>query len=378
MVHREHDSAQDIFAWLALERIPLVGPISIAKLIEAFGGPVEALGASRHEICKKAGLSERLADSIISYRPANGEIEKDIATLQGLGARIVTRWGPDYPRNLKDIYDRPAILFVRGSLYVDDSRAVAMVGTRNPTRYGLEIAKSITRDLVRSSVTIVSGLARGIDTACHLSALREGGRTIAVLGCGLDVMYPRENESLIERVSENGAVMTEFRPGVAPLKTNFFRRNRIVSGLSRAVVVVQVAKKSGSLITAFHALEQNRDVFAVPGNITNERSRGPHHLIKQGAGLIESADDILNALGTCGFHETQEPAESAMDSSDTIEVSETVRTILNFLDLDPTRIDQICEGLKLEPGKLLAALLELEMSGLVRQSPGKMFSIAKP
>ncbi len=378
MVQREYESEQDIFAWLALERIPLVGPLSIAKMIEAFGGPAEALDASRYEICKNAKLSERVADSVISYKPATGEIERDISTLQRLGARIITRWSPDYPRNLKDIYDPPALLFVRGSLSTDDSKAVAMVGTRNPTRYGLEFAKSITRDLVRSSVTVVSGLARGIDTACHLSALREGGRTIAVLGCGLDVIYPRENESLIERVSENGVVMTEFRPGVAPLKTNFFRRNRIVSGLSKAVVVVQAAKKSGSLITAFHALEQNRDVFAVPGNITNERSRGPHHLIKQGAGLVESADDILNALGTCGFHENKDPDEPAIESSVNIQISETAKTILNFLDLDPTPIDLICEGLKLEPGKLLGALLELEMFGLVRQSPGKMFSVAKP
>jgi DNA processing protein len=294
--------------------------------------------------------------------------------LKHLGAELITRWGVNYPSNLKDIYDPPAILFVRGSLLPEDSKAIAMVGTRNPTRYGVEFARSITRDLVRSSFTVVSGLARGIDTVCHQTALKEGGRSIAVIGCGLDVVYPKENESLIEQLAEHGAVITEFRPGISPLKTNFFRRNRIVSGLSKAVVVVQAAKKSGSLITAFHALDQNRDVFAVPGDITNERSRGPHFLIKQGAGLVESVEDILSSFSTCEFEKDRNEAPSNLIPPDRLEVSEAARTILDFLDLDPTPIDLICEGLKIEPGRLSGALLELELLGLVRQSPGKLFS----
>jgi DNA processing protein len=249
-----------------------------------------------------------------------------------------------------------------------------MVGTRNPTGYGVEFAKSITSDLVRSDFTIISGLARGIDTTCHQSALKAGGRTIAVLGCGLDISYPKENDSLVQRIVESGAVISEFRPGIAPLKTNFFRRNRIVSGLSRAVVVVQASKKSGSLITASHALDQNRDVFAVPGNITNERSRGPHYLIKQGAGLVESADDILASLITSEVGNVSGCCSSFQDARRDEEVSETAQLILDFLDLDPTPIDLMCESIKIEPGRLLGSLLELELLGLVKQSPGKMFS----
>ncbi|MGO9738233.1 MAG: DNA-processing protein DprA [Desulfomonilaceae bacterium] len=346
----------------------------MAKLVESFGGPSQVFRASAADIRRRTGLSERLSNSIAFYKPQSQEIRKDMDLLKHLGAELITRWGVNYPSNLKDIYDPPAILFVRGSLLPEDSKAIAMVGTRNPTRYGVEFARSITRDLVRSSFTVVSGLARGIDTVCHQTALKEGGRSIAVIGCGLDVVYPKENESLIEQLAEHGAVITEFRPGISPLKTNFFRRNRIVSGLSKAVVVVQAAKKSGSLITAFHALDQNRDVFAVPGDITNERSRGPHFLIKQGAGLVESVEDILSSFSTCEFEKDRNEAPSNSIPPDRLEVSEAARTILDFLDLDPTPIDLICEGLKIEPGRLSGTLLELELLGLVRQSPGKLFS----
>ena len=367
--------SQEIYDWLALERVPLVGPLTLSKLIESFGKPGNVLQASASEIRLKTGLSERFCNSIASFEPPHERIMGDIKLLERLDARIITRWEQDYPANLKDIYDPPALLFVRGSLFADDSQAIAMVGTRNPTRYGIEFAKSVTRDLVRASFTIVSGLARGIDTVCHQTALKEGGRSIAVIGCGLDVVYPKENGALIDCLAEHGAVISEFRPGVAPLKTNFFRRNRIVSGLSKAVLVVQAAKKSGSLITAFHALDQNRDVFAIPGNITNERSRGPHFLIKQGAGLVESAEDILSSISTCDFKRKGVDIQHnlALPKAGT-NLSDLGKRILDFLDLDPTPIDIICENLKIEPGRLSGTLLELELLGLVRQSPGKLFS----
>ncbi len=374
MIETTSVSNKNVREWLTLERIPLVGPLTIAKLIEAFGCPEKILKANARSIRERSGISERLSNSISCFKPVISEIEKDLTTLERLKVRIVTRWDEDYPENLKDIYDPPALLFVRGSLLPKDSRAVAMVGTRNPTGYGVEFAKSITSDLVRSDFTIISGLARGIDTTSHQSALKAGGRTIAVLGCGLDISYPRENDNLVERIVGSGAVISEFRPGIAPLKTNFFRRNRIVSGLSRAVVVVQASKKSGSLITASHALDQNRDVFAVPGNITNERSRGPHHLIKQGAGLVESADDILASLITSEVGNVSGCFSSFQEAPRDEKVSETAQIILDFLDLDPTPIDLMCESMKIEPGRLLGSLLELELLGLVKQSPGKMFS----
>jgi DNA processing protein len=328
--------------------------------------------AKAGEIRRRAALSEKLARSIADFIPPETQITRDIAILEKLAARLITRWDDDYPPNLREIYDPPALLFVRGSIRPEDTRAVALVGTRNPTRYGLDMAQQITRDLVRAGVTVISGLARGIDTACHKAALKEGGRTIGVLGCGIDVVYPRENCELMDEIVETGAVISEFRPQTAPLATNFYRRNRIVSGLAKGVVVIEATKNSGSLITTAHALEQNRDVFAVPGNIMSKRSEGPHHLIKQGAGLVESGEDILSSV----FQSVTETAQASLFEirDEAAEVSGNAREVLEALDLDPVPIDALCESLGMQAGKLSGILLELELHGLIRQYPGKMFS----
>jgi len=363
---------EQIFDWLALERIPRVGPLTMARLFDAFGSPRAAMEAGAEEIRRRAGLSERLAQSITEFVPSEKEIFRDIELLERLGARVTTRWDLDYPSRLLEIYDPPALLFVRGEFKEEDSRAVAIVGTRSPTRYGLEMTERIASDLARSGITLVSGLARGIDTACHVAALQGGGRTIGVLGCGIDVPYPRENKSLVEDIIGSGAVVTEFRPGTPPLATNFFRRNRIVSGLSRGVVVVEATRKSGSLITANHALDQNREVFAVPGNVMNLRSRGPHHLLKQGAALTESAEDIMEVLFPLS---KQKPEPTLFDAEEDAKgLSDTARLVLESIDPDPVFIDTLCECLGMEAGKLSGVLLELELSGLIRQHPGKMFS----
>jgi DNA processing protein len=358
--------------WLALERIPRVGPLTVARLIAAFGSPGAALQANAPEIRRRAGLSEKLANSISDFIPPETEIARDVGILEKLAAKLMTRWDDGYPPNLQEIYDPPALLFVRGAIVPEDNKAVALVGTRNPTRYGLDMAQQITRDLVRAGVTIISGLARGIDTACHKAALREGGRTIGVLGCGIDVAYPRENRELMDEIVEIGAVISEFRPQTAPLATNFYRRNRIVSGLAKGVVVIEATKNSGSLITAAHALEQNRDVFAVPGNIMSKRSEGPHHLIRQGAGLVESGEDVLISLFPAGTETAQSSLFEIRD--ETLEISGNAREVLEALDLDPVPIDALCESLRMQAGKLSGILLELELQGLIRQYPGKMFS----
>ncbi|MBM3299035.1 MAG: DNA-protecting protein DprA [Deltaproteobacteria bacterium] len=358
--------------WLALERIPRVGPLSIARLMDGFGSPRAAMAAHAREIVKRTGLSEKLAEAIAAFQPPEDQIRQDIEKLEKLGVRVVTRWDSDYPKNLKEIYDPPALLFVRGSILEQDSRAVAVVGARNPTRYGLEVAETMTRGLVRAGVTLISGVARGIDTACHMAALREGGRTIGVLGCGIDVLYPRENQGLIEEMVASGAVISEFRPGVKPHATNFFRRNRIISGLAKGVLVVEASRSSGSLITANHAVDQNRDVFAVPGSIMNKRSQGPHHLLKQGAGLVERPEDILQALFSSAREESQPPIFQYVQPGTGL--GETARAVLEALDPDPMPIDILCETLRMDAGKLAGALLELELSGLVRQHPGKLFS----
>lgn len=358
--------------WLALERIPRVGPLTVARLMTAFGSPRAALQADAAEIRNRTGLSEKLARIIADFNAPQEEITRDIAILDKLMARVVTRWHDNYPANLREIYDPPALLFVRGSFKLEDTRAVALVGTRNPTRYGLDLAQQITRDLVRSGVTVVSGLARGIDTACHKAALKEGGRTIGVLGCGIDVVYPRENRDLMDEIVANGAVISEFRPQIAPLATNFYRRNRIVSGLAKGVVVIEAAKNSGSLITAAHAVDQNRDVFAIPGSVLNKRSEGPHHLIKQGAGLVESGEDIVSSL----FQSERTGAQACLFEvrSEAADLSDIAREVLEAIDPDPMPIDMLCETLRMEPGKLSGILLELELCGLIRQHPGKMFA----
>lgn len=365
-----------VFHWLALERIPQVGPLTIARLMDAFESPEAAMAASAPEIRKRAQISEPLARRIAENHPNRESISRDMETLEKLGARVMTRWDSDYPTNLRDIYDPPAILFVRGRIAREDTKAAAIVGTRNPTRYGREMAEAISRGLARSGVTIISGLARGIDTTCHRAALKEGGRTIGVLGCGLDVVYPRENKSLIEEIVQSGAVITEFRPRVPPAATNFYRRNRVVSGLSKGVVVVEAGMKSGSLITAEHALDQNREVFAVPGNVMNLRSRGPHKLLRDGAALVESAQDVIEAI----FAPPATPIQpTVFEAADQDDLTDMGRTVLENIDPDPVPMDTLCESLSVDAGTLAAVLLDLELRGLIRQYPGKMFGrIVRP
>ncbi len=365
-----------LYDWLALERIPRVGPLSIARLMNAFGSPKAAMEAGSREISRKTGLSEKLARSIADFKPPGADIDKDIEILDRLGARVVTLWDPEYPDNLKEIYDPPAMLFVRGGFLEQDNGSVAVVGTRNPTRYGVEMTQRISSDLARAGITLTSGLARGIDTVCHRTALEQGARTIGVLGCGINVAYPRENKSLIEEMSRLGAVVSEFRPGVVPHPTNFYRRNRIISGLSKCVLVVEAAKNSGSLITARHAIDQNRDVFAVPGSVMNKRSEGPHSLLKQGAGLAESADDIVQALSQSRPVESQIAMFHPVDADE--DLAPDGAAVLSALDPDPVPIDVLCETLKMDVGKLAGLLLELELRGFVRQYPGKMFARMEP
>jgi DNA processing protein len=372
MANRNLSDHSPLFHWLALERIPRVGPLTIARLYDAFKSPQTALQADYKKIRSLTGLSDKLARTIADYSIPRDDILRDMETLDRIGAQLLTRWDADYPPNLQHIYDTPAMLFVRGTIKAQDERAVAMVGTRNPTNYGIKMAESITRDLVAAGVTVVSGLARGIDAVSHRAALKHGGRTIGVLGCGIDVVYPREHKGLMDQMVDAGAVISEFRPGVPPLATNFYRRNRVVSGLVKGVVVVEAGRTSGSLITANHASEQNRDVFAVPGNVVNPRSAGPHLLLKQGAALVESAQDVLTALFEpfkpavqASLFEPQQPRQ---------DVGEKGHAVLDMLDPDPVHIDFIGEALKIDAGTLAGVLLELELNGLIRQHPGKMFS----
>ncbi len=358
--------------WLLLCRKTRVGPVAMSRMIDAFGTPEAAACATARQLRDKAGFGEKQASAIAETPAPEDRVNRDIDILNRLGARIMTLWDEDYPPLLKEIHPPPSLLFVRGTIPHRDNLAVAVVGTRNPSSYGMEITERISQGLARAGVTLVSGLARGIDTVCHKAALKEGGLTVGVLGCGLDVSYPSENKLLCEEMASKGAVITEFPPGTPPLANNFPRRNRIVSGLSRAVVVVEAARNSGALITARHALDQNRDVLVVPGSVNSRRSWGPHHLLKQGAGLVESAEDILETLSAHIRPVTRQP--KIREPKEEQCLSQACREILKSLDTDPIHIDMLCESLKIDVARLSGALLELELMGLIRQFPGKMFT----
>lgn len=349
--------------------------MAICRLVSYFGNPKEALEADNKALKRVDGLSSRAIKSLGNYRPEESEIVKDIETMKRLDVKLLTFNGEDYPEPLKHIHNPPAMLFIRGRITSSDDRSVAVVGMRNPSRYGLEMTETISKGLAQEGFTLVSGLARGVDTACHRAALKYDGRTIGVLGCGIDVVYPRENRVLIEEiVQRNSAIITEFRPGTSPHANNFPGRNRIVSGLSKGVLVVEASDRSGSLITAEHALDQNRDVFAVPGNVLSVRSKGPHKLIKQGAGLVESAKDIIESIESAGGMTAVSTKDIPAQTAIPFGLSESQIKVMDALEMDPIPMDTLSQYVNMEVGPLAALLLEMEIAGLVRRHPGKMFS----
>jgi DNA processing protein len=285
----------------------------------------------------------------------------------------------DYPANLRYIYDPPENLYVKGNILAEDNIAIAIIGSRQATYYGLKNAQDLSFELAARGITIISGLARGIDSAAHRGALKAGGRTIAVLGSGLNVIYPYENKDLAEKITKNGAVISEFSLNIPPYKHNFPRRNRIISGLSLGVVVVEAAKRSGALITARLALEQGREVFAIPGKIDSFTSQGTHSLIKQGAKLVESIEDIIEELEPLKTMQNL-PEEEQVDQARSItklqrglNLPQEERQIYSCLSSEPIYIDDIMHRAAVSYGKLLIGLLKLEHKKLVNELPGKMF-----
>lgn len=295
--------------WLGWQLLIPGSARRIHALVGRFGSPRAAWAAAAGNLAGIDNMGpERAAE--LARRRAELNPEAELERLEKSGVGYVILEEPDYPRRLKEIFDPPPGLFYLGRLPDGDAPAVAIVGSRRPTSYGLAAAEKLGRDMARAGVTVVSGMARGIDTAAHLGVLGDGGATVAVLGCGVDVVYPRENKKVMEKIAVNGAVISEFPPGSAPEAWHFPVRNRIISGLVGALVVVEAAERSGALITADLALEQGREVLAVPGNITSPLSRGPNRLIKQGARLVEGPEDILEELGLGTLFNSRE-AESA-------------------------------------------------------------------
>ncbi|MEO0079131.1 MAG: DNA-processing protein DprA [candidate division WOR-3 bacterium] len=342
--------------------VPRMTEFRLKNLLQRFRTPEAIFAARREELLEVTGVDERLADDILSFR-RDDEQKQRIRKAKEMGVRTISYLDKEFPANLKDVPHMPPVLFVRGELSDADQQAVAIVGTRNATHYGAQVAERLARELAQCGVTVVSGLARGIDTWAHRGALAGGGRTIAVLGCGVDVFYPPENRRLYDEIASHGALVTEFPMGVEPLAMNFPKRNRIVSGLARAVVAVEAGEKSGVLNTCAWAVDQGREVFAVPGRITDQRSLGTNRLIRDGAGIVTSARDILEALGL-------KPSEK---TKPTVEIAADEKPVLEFLSTEPRHIDEVCEGLGMPMPALLSLLLQMELKGLVRQLPGKFF-----
>ena len=358
----------EIESLLTLCTVPGIGPRRILALVAKFGSPEAVLRASVNELCTVNGVDVRTASRIRT------EADRDFARDQlrranRLGVRFLTCWDEDYPARLKEISDPPVLLYVLGALSDAQEIMLAVVGTRTPSTYGRVVTENLCAELAERGITIVSGLARGIDTIAHRTALKAGGRTIAVLGSGVDVVYPPENRALARKIREGGALISEFPLGTQPEAPNFPRRNRIIGGMTVGTLVVEAGERSGALITAQLALEQNRDVFAVPGNITSEKSRGTNRLIKQGAKLVESAQDILDEI------RPQLPSllRKAARLSRQPELDGIEKRVYESLSNEPRHIDDIAGSLGMDTGRVLAALLSLELKNLALQMTGKYF-----
>ena len=362
--------AEDLFHWLALSLIPGVGSILLKRLLDQFKTPETVFQAPMNELLNIEGLGERVAKEI-RKGPMEKAVEKELYLLKEVGGKIVTLKDSAYPKRLRDIYDPPPLLYVRGELKEEDEFAISIVGSRKTSPYGRGMTERMSQELARHGITIVSGMARGIDSLAHWGALSGGGRTIAVLGCGVDVIYPSENRNLFTKIMDHGAVLSEFPMGSPPEGGHFPKRNRIISGLSIGVVVVQASAESGSLITAGFALEQGREVFAVPGNVGAEGSRGTHQLIKEGAKLVESSEDILEEILPQWRRERETTQKVEGPERD---LTGEERILYERLSETPSHIDVLIRESQFDPGKVSSLLLNLELKGLVSQWPGKCFS----
>ena len=355
--------------------VPGVGAITYRKLLNVFVTPEQVFSASYQDLIRIPGISDKMAGAILhfDFPDQMKQILEDIDKYQ---VRVITFDDGDYPHSLRTIFDPPPIIYLKGTPLQSHEIFVAVVGSRRASTYGRTVAEQLCRELAVKGVTVVSGMARGIDSAAHRGALQGGGRTVAVLGCGVNVIYPPENQRLYHEILEHGTVLSEYPLHTRPDRGNFPARNRIISGMSLGTVVVEAGARSGALITADTALEQGRDVFAVPGNITSASSQGANRLIKQGAMLIEHADDVLNALPLeisreIGLLQPELPFEKKEPVLPSL--SQEEQHILACLESQPLHIDEITVRSQLPSGKVSATLMMLEMKNLIRQMTGKMF-----
>ncbi|MDO9586150.1 MAG: DNA-processing protein DprA [Syntrophales bacterium] len=379
----------DLKYWLALKWAEGVGNVGFAALVDAFGSPEGVFNASLRDLRETTGIGQKTAGAIKSFSQWE-QVEKELESARKHQVSIITYHDPLYPKYLLNIYDFPTLLYVKGTLREEDV-VVAVVGSRAASAYGRFSTERLCRELAAKGIVVASGLARGIDTAAHRGSLTGRGRTIAVLGCGIDIIYPTENKELFEKIPAQGAIITEYPFGTPPNGPNFPARNRIISGISLGVVVVEANDKSGSLITARMALEQGREVFAVPGSIDAAGSKGTNKLIKQGAKLIENADDILEEIlpqaginveglsrkeGKTAGRNNETPLmndQIAKGRAPAQELTDGERKLLEHVTSDPINIDTLIAITGEKAGAILNTLLLLELKGRISQLPGKTF-----
>jgi DNA processing protein len=347
----------DLAAWIELSLVPGLGSRRFRALLSAFGLPANALGATRAQLSRV--VPESLAAAILE-RGRGAEIEKALRWADAPGRTLLTLGDEAYPRQLLEIPDPPPLIYIAGNVSLLSSPALAVVGSRNATPQGLQNARAFARTLSESGFAIVSGLALGVDSEAHRGGLEGRGKTIAMLGTGIDVVYPQRNRSLADEISSRGAVVSEFPLGTEPHAGNFPRRNRLISGLARGCLVVEAALDSGSLITARLAADQGREVFAIPGSIHSPLSKGCHALIKQGAKLVESAQDVLEELGV--------PTHTAASAP-----SADPDPLLESMGFDPCDVDEICGRSGLPVEAVSAMLLKLELDGKIASLPGGLY-----
>ncbi len=373
----------DLLDWLSLVLVPGLGPALAGRLLARFQTPRRIFDAPPDSLRSIPGLGPktiaRLQDSALLSQ-IRGQAEDQLAWLGRSGATVLTCQDPEFPARLLQIHDPPLLLFCRGRLELLSLPAVAVVGSRAATGYGERVARELGRELANHGIVVLSGMALGIDGAAHRGALDSSGLTTGVLGCGIDVIYPRQHETLFAEVGRRGLLVSEYGPGIGPARFRFPARNRIVSGLSLGVVVVEAGSRSGALITARMALEQGREVFAVPGRVDSFRSRGTHELLRQGATLVSSVDDILEELRFV----TTDPMEGGKGSTagglqpetekvDTDGLNPEESRVLAGLDTYPRDIDSLARAVGMEPARLHGILLQLEIMGRVRQLPGQQY-----
>ncbi|XUX01147.1 MAG: DNA-processing protein DprA [Dehalogenimonas sp.] len=348
--------------------IPGIGRVRLSLLENHFGDMATAWRAESSELAK-SGIDSGTLKAISYWRPRI-DPERELEKAAKSGIKVLTLADKVYPSRLKEIYDYPPVLYVKGTLLSEDELSIAVVGTRKPTVYGRQVTEELVTELTRNRITIASGLARGIDTIAHQTALKNGGRTIAVMGCGVNVIYPAENAALAKQILENGALISECAIDAGPRPENFPRRNRILSGLTLGTLVTEAGEGSGALITADYALEQDREVFAVPGSILSAQSTGTNRLIQQGAKLVRNAADVMEELNV-------RAVAGQLEFKEVLPENDTEKQLLKYLGVEPVHIDEVCRASGLPTPLVSSTLAMMELKGMVKQLGGMNYALTR-